>query len=417
MNLYTGNGAHVDALGAGTTIAVTLPNNVLQGNAVVGEATNDSTGGINVASVKDQASTSAALDIQHNAATLTQNLVLWSFPNSPGGSRTFTATFSASTSSRGIQAFELSGAVETVLLVGTPAGNDSGAGTATSFDPTINTQPGISGAFVLSAAEGGTHQPSPAGAWTQLLQDTNNTVTTAYLISNTPSDVLSPSFTMSVADVWSVVIAAYMPAPQPAPRLQALRLGPGRRAPLGTAQPASLPVAGNVTVIVPLASLTLTGFAPSALAPRLVVPPVAGLVLTGLAPSVVVGIRVTVPTAALTLTGKVPTALTPRLVVPPVAALTLSGKVPQALAPRLVVPPNGALVLSAKVPQVVVTSQLVIQPPSGQLRLLGFAPLVRGTGSRGGGGTRVVLVRPPEPPEQDEEVEEFEVLDLLEELL
>lgn len=205
---YTGNGGHAEAAGSGGTIAVTL-GGVVATDAIVGSVTVEDT--VTISSVKDQTPTSAALDKLHDDTVGTQWLGLWSLPNSPSGSRTLTATFSASAAFRGIQALELSGAATTALLTGTPAANDSGAGTATAFDSSISTTPGVAGAFVLQVGEGGSHQPTVAGGFTAGLQDAVNLVSTGYLVQGAAAAV-SPSFTLSVADSWSVVIAAYKPA-------------------------------------------------------------------------------------------------------------------------------------------------------------------------------------------------------------
>lgn len=211
---YTGNGAHAESAAAGTTIAVTLTG-VVATDALVGMVTWDNVGGITLSTVKDQVPTSAAIDIQRPDVSITQSLALWSLPNSPGGSRTITATYSGTgaTGSRGIQVLELSGATTGPMLTGTPVGNDSGVGTATAFDGSISTTPAVDGAFVLACGEGGSASvPTPAGGFALGQQDTTvNLVVTAYLVQGVAAPV-SPSFTLSPADRWNVVIAAYAPA-------------------------------------------------------------------------------------------------------------------------------------------------------------------------------------------------------------
>ncbi len=202
---------HAEASGTGTTIAVTLTG-VTAGDGIVGSATFDSSG-VSLSNVKDNTPTTANADAAHNWAVGTQSINAWSIPNSPSGSRTFTATFSATTTSRGIQSLEFSGLPTAAgsFVTGTPAGDDGGSGTTTAFDSTISTTPGVSGALIFQVGEGGSTQPAVGAGWTGGPQDAVNTVTTGYKILGAPA-ATSPSFTLSPADAWSVLVVAYKPA-------------------------------------------------------------------------------------------------------------------------------------------------------------------------------------------------------------
>ena len=210
MSITVVQSGHAESAAGGTTIGVTLAG-VTVGNAIV--ALQTMSDNVTLSSIKDQTPTSFAIDENRDCTNEGQWLTIASLLNSPAGSRTITATYSASaTSNRGIQAFECSGMPTSgSALTGTPTGNDSGAGTATAFDSSISTTPGVSGAIVFAYGEGNSHQPAAAGAFTQDIQDTVNLLTSEHLIQGAPAAV-SPSFTLSVADKWCVVIAAYAPA-------------------------------------------------------------------------------------------------------------------------------------------------------------------------------------------------------------
>ena len=112
-------------------------------------------------------------------------------------------------------------------------------------------------------------------------------------------------------------------------------------------------VASNpVTVTPPVASLTLTTFAPVIATPRLVTPPKLSLAITSYAPVIATPRVVTPPKLALTLTTFAPVIATPRLVTPPPASLTLTTFAPVIATPRTVTPPKLALTLTTYVPSI-----------------------------------------------------------------
>jgi hypothetical protein len=129
-------------------------------------------------------------------------------------------------------------------------------------------------------------------------------------------------------------------------------------------------------ISVPLGTLTLTGFAPTVLTPRLVSVPVGTLTLTGFAPVVGTTGIVAVPTGTLTLSGFAPTVLTPRTVPVPLGTLTLSGFAPTVLTPRTIAVPLGTLTLTGFAPTVVVGGGVTVLVPVGDLTLVGYAPEV-----------------------------------------
>lgn len=119
-----------------------------------------------------------------------------------------------------------------------------------------------------------------------------------------------------------------------------------------------LPAAGGgVTISVPLGTLTLTGFAPAVLTPRLIAAPLGTLTLAGFAPSVVVGVRIAVPLGTLALTGFAPAVLTPRNIAVPLGTLTLQGFAPAVIggAGLTIAVPLGVLTLQGLVPDVIAT--------------------------------------------------------------
>ena len=154
----------------------------------------------------------------------------------------------------------------------------------------------------------------------------------------------------------------------------ALRVGIGR---VGIGTVGHTEPAGGTVVDVPLATLTLSGFAPTVVNPKTIFPPVGTLTLNGFSPSVLAPRTVQVPSGTLTLTGFAPVVLTPRNVSVPLGTLTLSGFAPTVLTPRLVQVPFGTLTLTGFAPVVIVGGGgTVVDVPLATLTLSGFAPVV-----------------------------------------
>ncbi|KKN73413.1 hypothetical protein LCGC14_0401160 [marine sediment metagenome] len=148
------------------------------------------------------------------------------------------------------------------------------------------------------------------------------------------------------------------------------------------------PAAGGVTVTVPVASLTLTGFAPTVTVSdhQSVTVPVASLALTGFAPTVTATANITVeiPVASLALAGFAPTVTTTAniSIEVPVASLALSGFAPTVTATgnQSVIVPVASLTLTGFAPTVTATGNVSIEVPVASLALAGFAPTVTATG-------------------------------------
>lgn len=206
---------HNESIGAGGTIAVTITG-VTSGNGLIACVTGADN--VTISSVSD-GTTNFNPDKTRDATNEGQQFGIFSLANSPAGSRTITATFSASSNSnRGIQVLEVAGVATAgagtgLKLSGTPAGNDSGAATATSFDSaaasTVTTTD--NGALVVAYGEGDSNQPVVAGAYSLGANDTVNLFTTEYQVQAT-AGAINPSYTLSPAVKWAVAIAAYAPA-------------------------------------------------------------------------------------------------------------------------------------------------------------------------------------------------------------
>lgn len=139
---------------------------------------------------------------------------------------------------------------------------------------------------------------------------------------------------------------------------------------------------GGAAVSVPSGSLSLTGYAPSVVAPQVVSVPAAALTLTPYAPAVSTPLSIGVPSAAITLTGFAPLVVTPRNISVPAGSLSLTGYAPSvdvSSAGTTVTVPVATLTLTANAPTVATTA--VISIPAGSLTLTGYAPEVSdGTG-------------------------------------
>lgn len=134
------------------------------------------------------------------------------------------------------------------------------------------------------------------------------------------------------------------------------------------------PVTAAITVLPGVGVLTLTGFAPTVLTPRVAKPGVGVLTLVGVAPSVRVPRVVVPPVGALLLTGFAPAVLTPRVVKPGLGALALAGFAPVIRTPRVMLPGVGAVALTGIAPSVL--TPRVVRPSVGVLALAGLAPTV-----------------------------------------
>jgi hypothetical protein len=141
---------------------------------------------------------------------------------------------------------------------------------------------------------------------------------------------------------------------------------------------------GNVSISVPVGSLTLAGFAPT-VSPggnQTVAVPVGSLTLAGFAPTVTAGgsQSISVPLGTLTLTGLAPTvtASANQTISVPVGSLTLTGLAPTVTVSgnRTIAVPTGNLLLAGVAPTVIAGGNQTIAVPVGTLTLTGFAPSV-----------------------------------------
>jgi len=132
------------------------------------------------------------------------------------------------------------------------------------------------------------------------------------------------------------------------------------------------PTTADVTVTPGVASLTLTGYAPTPVLPKLVTPGVVSMTLTGYAPDVTVATTVEPGVINLTLSRYAPNIVTPVTVTPDVSALTLTTFIP--VLDLSVIPPPASLALTTYAPDVTATDFVIVTPPPASLTLTTYIP-------------------------------------------
>lgn len=233
------------------------------------------------------------------------------------------------------------------------------------------------GGFLVHSRDGATHRLYRNGALRASVSGTSgnasatskfvacNLVATAGTFSTTAPIALAGRFNRALSDAEVEELSA-----NPWQLFQPRRIWVPQAAAAGT------------TVDVPAGSLSLTGYAPSVVAPQSVSVPAAALTLSAYAPVVSTPVLVGVPSATITLTGFAPVVVNPRTISVPAASLTLTGYAPDVStggAGTTIAIPAGALTLSAFAPTVATTAVIAI--PSGSLTLTAYAPTVSdGTG-------------------------------------
>jgi hypothetical protein len=133
---------------------------------------------------------------------------------------------------------------------------------------------------------------------------------------------------------------------------------------------------GGATVTPTTASLTITTFAPTVLAPRLVTPTTASLALTSFAPTASTPVVCTPTTLALAITEFAPTVVNPQSATPTTASLTLTTFAPTVTVSgnQVVTPTTAALTLTTYAPEI--GGSQTATPTTAALSLSTFAPAV-----------------------------------------
>lgn len=204
--------AHTEATSAAISIGLTLTG-ITSGNTLIALVSVDDAD--TISSVKDDLGNTFAADQSHDDTTQSQWIAIYSFPNVTGTSRTVTATFSSiGATFRAIQVLEISGLPTTASLSGTPGANDSGTGTATAFDSsgTSRVTAGANGAIYIEYSTTSAHPQTAAGSFAGTGIGETTVGTCSGWFTQTTAAALDPSFTVSPADRWSVVMAAYAPS-------------------------------------------------------------------------------------------------------------------------------------------------------------------------------------------------------------
>jgi hypothetical protein len=196
-----------------TPLAVALAG-IAPHSLVVVRISYDNSLGQTTASLVDDLAVAGALAVGVTRSDATQRIELYYFKDHGGGSRTFTWTGSAASSSKGIVATEYADAHLTSPLDGIAA-TDSGPGVSTA--PTsgnISPAPSVNGTLIYgSANSGGT--PTWAAPFSSVFHDTTNVTDDEDYVQPTAGG-LAATWT-SASDTFGALAASFKPAPPTVP--------------------------------------------------------------------------------------------------------------------------------------------------------------------------------------------------------
>ena len=191
--------------GTATTIAVTR-NGIVAGNLVVVMVTCDDVQ--TITNVSDGTTTISTADVALDWTAGTQRMAFYSFPNHPGGNKTFTATFSSAVDYRGIEVVELSGADTVAPFAGSASATGNSTTPATG---NVSPTPSADGCYILAVAFGsGGQTPTPSGSYTELLHETVLQDSLSGLAQATAA-ATGATWTIGTAATWGAIAAVYKP--------------------------------------------------------------------------------------------------------------------------------------------------------------------------------------------------------------
>lgn len=196
--------AHLEAVGAGTTIACTL-NSVAANALIVHSCICGENGTVTVTGVADDLTIAGQLALALNPGGL-EHIELWYHKNHGGGTRTFTITFSTSITDRGIVSTEYAGADQTSPLDGTATATGNSATPDTGVlipEPTVN-------GCVIVGLVCAQNQPASASPFIDVFQDTTNFCDTEDYVQSTYGPI-NATWTMT-SGLWGAIAAVFKPA-------------------------------------------------------------------------------------------------------------------------------------------------------------------------------------------------------------
>lgn len=206
LTRVAGQFARNQSAASATTIAVTL-NSIAPGALLVlGITVAD---GVTISTVRDDlvvdATKAAASSIDFVAHG--QRFECWYFENHGGGSRTFTATFSATATFRGIQVTEYAGAATSAAYFD----GSTATGTSTTLDSGSKTPP-VNGCLIWGQAHADTGVPTPSGAFSSIDSEAGvNDVNWEDQIQGTAASIAA-TWTFGSSVDWVATMAIFKPA-------------------------------------------------------------------------------------------------------------------------------------------------------------------------------------------------------------
>jgi hypothetical protein len=190
--------AHNESATTGTSIATIGTKTITAGNTVVVcVGIEDAT---SITNVTDGTTTVTVPDVILDWVGGTEKLAIFSFPNHPGGAKTFTANFAATQPFRAIVVLEL-----------TPCTFDvSSTGSGNSAAPSSGSlTPSVSGSYIVGFCFGNSALTSAGGFADYFNEPTVNTTDTEGL-AQAVAAAIAATWTMT-SGIWGAVAASYKP--------------------------------------------------------------------------------------------------------------------------------------------------------------------------------------------------------------
>jgi hypothetical protein len=198
---------HNEGSATGATVAATR-NGILEGSHIVVLVTVEDL--TTVAQVSDGTRIITVPDASFDWAAGTQRMVAYSFPNHAGGNFTFTATFGATQTFRGIYIIELTGTAGC-----TASANNQGSGTVMSVaSPPLP----LDGCYVLAIAFAAGALTLTSGGWTDLVNDAAVLVDDVAGLAQASRGVATATWS-SATGAWGAFLVAYGPIQDPTPSI------------------------------------------------------------------------------------------------------------------------------------------------------------------------------------------------------
>ena len=190
----------------GTTIVSPSTTGIAAASLVAVHVRYDNTGGITTLSVKDDLGVSAVIAVGITEGTDSIRTEIWYFKNYGGGTRTFTATFSATTTTTAIEVEELAGA-DTIAPLGATSSSDTVAATtasAGSVTPTRNNS------YISALAANANFVMTPSSPMLDVVNDSVGIADSSALAQKIAAAV-NPTWTTASVANWGAVAAVFLP--------------------------------------------------------------------------------------------------------------------------------------------------------------------------------------------------------------